>query len=79
MVFRHHFFSLRKMIERQSTSKFVRQDCYIKLIDTFRYGFSYPRTNTLVNFLNNLHLTDLEDMNLSSKGINFLKSLENAK
>ncbi len=79
VVYRHHFVSLRKMTERHSTSKFVREDGYIKFIDTFRYGFSSPRTNTLVNFLNNLNLTDMEDMSLSSKGVNFLKSLDNAK
>lgn len=78
VIYRHHYVSLRKMTDHQSTGKFLREEGYMKYIDSFRFGFSSPRTNTLVTFLDNLNLVQLENMTLTPNGIDLLKSLNDA-
>jgi hypothetical protein len=75
VIYRHHFVALRKMTDSQSTAKFLRENGYIKHVDYFRFGYSSPRLNTLLNFLNDLEVKEKQSSGLTDLGKELLIAL----
>ena len=69
VVNRHQIVALNKMNNTQSTEKFLREDGYIRFIESIDYGFSNPRLGMLIQFLNDLDIIS-NNGDLSNKGQN---------
>lgn len=78
VVYRHHFVALRKMTDSQSTAKFLRENGLIKHIDFFRFGYSSPRINTLLNFMHDLGIKNNKETSLTNFGMELKTSLKHA-
>ena len=74
VVNRHQIVALNKMNNTQSTEKFLREDGYIRFIESIDYGFSNPRLGMLIQFLNDLDIIS-NNGDLSNKGQKLIKGL----
>ena len=74
VVNRHQIVALNKMNDTQSTEKFLREDGYIRFVESIDYGFSSPRLGNLIQFLNDLDIIS-NSGNLTSNGMKLSKDL----
>jgi len=71
----HQFVAMLKMNASQSTEKLLREDGLIRLVDEIGFGFSDPRINTLMNFLNDLGILVKKEGTLTDDGNQLLAKL----
>lgn len=74
VINRHQIVALNKMNDTQSTEKFLREDGYIRFVESIDYGFSSPRLGNLIQFLNDLDIIS-NSGNLTSNGMKLSKDL----
>jgi hypothetical protein len=69
VVLRHQWVALRKMNDTQTTEKFVREDGLIRFISSIEYGYSEPRLDTILGFLDDLQILESGRETLTALGL----------
>ena len=69
VVLRHQWVALRKMNDTQTTEKFVREDGLIRFISTIDYGYSAPRVETILGFLEDMRILNQGRESLTELGL----------
>ena len=68
IVIRHQVVALNRMIDTQSTEKFIREDGLIRLISGIGYDYSSPRISSVLSFLRDLNLIKRKTPEYTEKG-----------
>jgi hypothetical protein len=72
VVLRHQWVALKKMNDSQSTEKFLREDGYIRYLSPIDFGYSSPRLDTVLSFLEDLGIITENRTKVSELGMNIV-------